>query len=106
MTKVQETQPRGISRTNESRVHGRRKLATMAYVELGQDNGGILLNVSEGGLAIQSALILSSQDLREIRFQLPDYRGWLTASGRLAWISQSKTEAGIQFVGITEPVRA
>ena len=28
----------------------------MAYVELGEDNGGILLNLGEGGFAVQSAL--------------------------------------------------
>jgi TonB family protein len=102
MTKLQESQLGGVSRANEARAHGRRKLASMAYVELGQDNGGILLNVGEGGLAIQSALTLTCQDLPKIRFQLPEYRGWVTASGKVAWMSPSKTEAGIQFTDVSE----
>jgi outer membrane biosynthesis protein TonB len=106
MTKLQESQLSGVSRTNEARTHGRRKLGTMAYVELGQDNGGILLNVSEGGLAIQSALTLTCQDLPNIRFQLPQYRGWITASGKVVWMSQSKTEAGIQFTEVSQPALA
>ena len=106
MTKIQESQAGGISRANEARGYARRKLATMAYVELGQDNGGILLNVGEGGLAIQSALALTCQDLPSIRFQLPRYRGWITASGKVAWMSPSKTEAGIQFTEVSQPALA
>jgi TonB family protein len=102
MTKLQESQLGGVSRANEARAYGRRKLASMAYVELGQDNGGILLNVGEGGLAIQSALTLTCQDLPKIRFQLPQYQGWITASGKVAWMSPSKTEAGIQFTDVPE----
>src|SRR5437868_1456230 len=105
MTKLQEPHTSSVSRANEARLHGRRKLATMAYVELGQDNGGILLNIGEGGLAVQSALTLTSKDFPEIRFQLPRFRRWFTVSGRLAWISESRTEAGIQFVDMPEAVR-
>jgi TonB family protein len=69
----------------------------MAYVELGADNGGILLNLSEGGFAVQSALALTSRDFPALRFQVPHVQEWLTASGKIAWISDSKKEAGIQF---------
>ena len=69
----------------------------MTYVELGADNGGILLNLSEGGFAVQSALALPSRDFPTLRFQVPHVQGWLTASGKIAWISESKKEAGIQF---------
>ena len=77
----------------------------MAYVELGQDNGGILLNLSEGGFAVQSALALSSGVFSELRFQVPALQGWLTASGRVVWISDSKKEAGIQFTELPGEAR-
>ncbi len=77
----------------------------MAYVELGQDNGGILLNLSEGGLAVQSALALTSRVFSELRFQVPALQGWLTASGRIVWISDSKKEAGIQFTELPGEAR-
>jgi len=41
----------------------------MAYVELGQDNGGILLNLSEGGFAVQSALALTSAYFQSYDFK-------------------------------------
>ena len=78
----------------------------MAYVELGQDNGGILLNLSEGGFAVQSALALTSREFSELRFQVPALQGWLTASGRIVWISDSKKEAGIQFTELPGEARA
>ena len=105
MTKLQDSQAGSTSHTHESRQHPRRKLVGIAYVELAQDNGGILLNLSEGGLAVQSALALSSREFPELRFQLPHMRGWLTASGRVAWISESKKEAGIQFLDLHEHAR-
>jgi TonB family protein len=77
----------------------------MAYVELGQDNGGILLNLSEGGFAVQSALALTSREFSELRFQVPALQGWLTASGRIVWISDSKKEAGIQFTELPGDAR-
>jgi TonB family protein len=83
----------------------RRKLSPMAYVELGQDNGGILLNLSEGGFAVQSALALTSREFPELRFQVPSLQGWLTASGRIVWISDSKKEAGIQFTELPGDAR-
>ena len=106
MTKLQDSQAGSASHTRELRQHPRRKLAGMAYVELTQDNGGILLNLSEGGLAIQSALPLNSKEFPDLRFQLPNMRGWLTGSGRAVWISESKKEAGIQFLDLHEHARA
>jgi TonB family protein len=77
----------------------------MAYVELGQENGGILLNLSEGGFAVQSALTLSAREFTELRFQVPAFQGWLTASGRIVWMSNSKKEAGIQFTELPGEAR-
>lgn len=87
------------------RAHLRRKLAPMAYVELGQDNGGILLNLSEGGFAVQSALTLTSREFPELRFQVPAHQGWLTARGRIVWLSASKKEAGVQFTELPGAAR-
>ena len=77
----------------------------MAYVELGQDNGGILLNLGEGGFAVQSALALTSREFPELRFQVPAAQGWLAAGGRIVWISDSNKEAGIQFTELPGEAR-
>lgn len=77
----------------------------IAYVELGEENGGVLLNLSEGGLAVRSALPLVSREFTGIRFQAPASKAWLTASGRLVWLSDSKKEGGIQFTELPGEAR-
>lgn len=105
MTKPEQYAERVEARTHGNRAHARRKLGPMAYVELGEDNGGILLNLSEGGFAVQSALTLTSKEFPQLRFQVPAFQGWLTASGRAVWLSDSKKEAGIQFTELPEQAR-
>jgi TonB family protein len=88
-----------------NRAHVRRKVWPVAYVELGQENGGILLNLSEGGLAVRSALMLGPREFAGLRFQVPTAQGWLTASGRVVWLDDSKKVAGIQFTELPEGAR-
>jgi TonB family protein len=105
MTKTEHFPALVEARPHGNRGHMRRKLSPMAYVELGEDNGGILLNLGEGGFAVQSALALTSREFPELRFQVPSLQGWLTASGRIVWISDSKKEAGIQFTELPGEAR-
>jgi TonB family protein len=83
----------------------RRKPGPMAYVELDQDNGGILLNLGEGGFAVRSALAFRAAEFPELRLQVPQLRGWLSARGRMAWMSENKTVAGVQFLELPEASR-
>jgi TonB family protein len=78
----------------------------MAYIELGPDNGGILLNMSEGGLAVQSAMVLRLGDLPPARFQLPGSRAWIDARVRVLRLSESQKEAAVEFVQISEEAKA
>src|ERR1700730_16068944 len=101
----QLSQTRVTTETREVRAQERRKLGPMAYVELGAANGGILLNLGEGGFAVQSALAFQETGLAELRFQIPQLRGWLSARGRIVWMSENKTVAGIQFLELPETAR-
>jgi hypothetical protein len=74
-------------------------------VELGDGNGGIALNVSEGGLAITAAGLLTSDYFPSVRFQLPKSDVWIETSGQVAWTSDSKKGAGIQFVDVADSDR-
>ncbi len=88
-----------------NRAHARRRIPPVAYVELGQKNGGILLNLSEGGLAVRSVLPLALREFTGLRFQAPASQAWLTASGRLVWLSDSRKEAGLQFTELPGEAR-
>jgi hypothetical protein len=74
-------------------------------VELGDGNGGIALNVSEGGLSIAAAGLLTSDYFPSIRFQLPKSDVWIETSGQVAWASDSKKSAGLQFVDVADSDR-
>jgi PilZ domain len=73
---------------------------------LGEDNGGMVLNISEAGLALQAAITLADEDLPLIRFQLPPSKKIVEASGRITWVSPTGKEVGVAFVNLSEDVRA
>jgi TonB family protein len=72
---------------------------------LGQDNGGLLLNISEGGLAVTTAMTLAEKDLPSIGIEFKGPREQIEVSGQIAWINESRREAGIRFVNPTESAR-
>jgi TonB family protein len=78
---------------------------SLAYIELGDDNGGIVINFSEGGLAVQAAMPIPETQLSRIRFQLPRSGEWAEGTAEIAWASESRKLAGIRFVGIADEAR-
>ena len=90
---------------SDRRVHVRRPVPSLAYVDLGENNGGIILNIGEGGLAVTSVAPLYTDVLARMRFQLPGSSDWLEASGEVSRISESKKEAGLRFVDLSENTR-
>src|ERR1700722_4301177 len=86
----------------DRRAYTRSNSPLVTYIDLGNGNGGIALNISEGGLAITAAAMLFADYFPTIRFQLPKVPGWIETSGRVVWAGDSKKAAGISFEGITE----
>jgi hypothetical protein len=89
----------------ERRQHLRHRAESLAYVDIGSDNGGIILNISEGGLAVQAMGVLPPVPVINLRLQLPKSTKRLATSGRIAWTSGSKKEAGVEFVDLPEEAR-
>ena len=89
----------------ERREHPRHQIAPVSYVEVGPDNRGMLLNISESGLAFIVAMRLVQDDLTSIRIQFADSMESIEVCGQIAWLSDSKREAGLRFVNLTEGVR-
>jgi septal ring-binding cell division protein DamX len=87
------------SQTSERRFHRRRRVL-YSSMELEDDNGGIILNLSENGLAMQVVRSLADEPLPQMRFQVSQSNAWVEARGRIAWISPSKKTIGVEFVGL------
>lgn len=91
--------------TPERRQHSRRQILLFTYAVLGEDNGGLVFNLSEGGLALTAAAPLQEDHFKKIHVRFPDSEDWIETSGRLAWKSDSGKEVGIEFAGVPEDAR-
>lgn len=86
----------------DRRAHKRRRALPLAYIDLGGNNGGIVLNISAGGLAITAVEVLHQEHLPRMRFQLPQTNLRVEATGEIAWTGESKKEAGVRFVDLSD----
>jgi PilZ domain len=89
----------------DRRVHQRFEDLRASLVELGGNNNGIVLNISEGGMAILSTEELDLNALRNLRFQAPEFEHWMEIAAEIAWISDSRKQAGMRFKGLSETAR-
>jgi len=95
-----------IHPTPDRRLQERTAPASLAHVMLGDTNGGIVVNISETGMAIAVADILLRDDhLRRIRIQLPGSMQSIEISPQIVWLAESKKSAGIRFVDLTADAR-
>lgn len=88
------------SASANQRRHYRHKIRNLAYVTLGPDNGGILRDVSETGLAIQSVRPLAPDESVALRFELLRPKVRIEGSARVVW-TDSTAQAGLQLVEIS-----
>src|SRR5271154_2746069 len=96
----------GPAHVPERRIHARRRVASLEYVDLGGGNGGIIINLGEDGMYVQAVGGLIDADLPLIAFRVPESGYRVETGGRIIWIGESKKDAGIQFVNLPEEARA
>lgn len=90
----------------ERRQHPRKQVLLFTYAELGEDNGGLVFNLGEGGLALTAAAALQEHHFAKMRVRFPDSNDWFETSGRLAWKNDTEKEAGIEFLNPPADARA
>ncbi len=91
---------------SDRRLYARQPIRSLAYVELDEGNGGIILNISEGGLSVQAVTSLMDDLLPGVRFQLSESEGWIEANARITWTGPSRKVAGLEFVDLPEEARS
>jgi len=89
----------------ERRIHARQPVRAIGYVQLDESNGGIILNINEGGFAVFAVAGLMDDHLPHIRFQIPQSDEWIETSGNVIWRSESKKLAGVRFSDLSEHAR-
>ena len=91
--------------TPERRQNPRHPVRPTEYVEIGDSNGGIILDISEGGMAVASAHALVGNQTLLFRFQLPRSLETIETSGEINWIGETKKRAGVRFVDLPAAAR-
>jgi TonB family protein len=90
----------------ERRSYGRRKIHGVTYVDLGADNGAILVNLSEGGVGFQSVAPLELGQTVTLKFKLPGGKNHLESRAEVAWSNESQKRGGWRFVELRADARA
>lgn len=90
--------------TMERRRAPRTKLRELVYIGMGADNGGVVLDVSEGGLSFHA--VASVQQDSPIHFSLSvEGRRRVEGLAEVAWNSAAGKCAGLRFTHLPEEVR-
>jgi hypothetical protein len=90
--------------TSDRRLTPRTKLVEIAYIGMGPENGGLVLDVSDGGLSFHS--VAPVQKAETIRFLL-SLRGHsrIEGAGEIVWTDEMKTVCGLRFTSLSAGAR-
>ena len=86
------------------RQHHRHQVNSLAYVNIGQGNGGIIRDLAESGVAVQAVTPLHVNQQVQLRFELVSPRVRVETTGRVAW-ADSSGQAGLEFTGLQQRPR-
>jgi hypothetical protein len=90
---------------HERRAHPRVLPRTLIYVACGESNGGMVLNVSDDGMAISMAIPVGDEAYSTLHVRMNGLAQSVEVHGRMAWTTKSKKRAGIQLVDVSEEQR-
>jgi len=76
----------------------------LAYVNLDHANGGIIRNLSETGISLQTVAPLQANQQIRVRFELMSPRVRVEAVGRVGW-ADDFGQAGVQFLNLPHRTR-
>ncbi len=85
----------------ERRQNPRTTLGVLAYINFETNNGGIVLNASEGGLCFQSVAPVRVQGTMHFWFSAKGRR--IDCDGELMWTDETHKTGGLQFNGLSAP---
>jgi cell division septation protein DedD len=89
----------------ERRQHVRRVPISPLVVCLGESRSALLLDASEGGVALASIMPRTVDELITLSMDLPEGKGRIEAKAEVAWTREAGHLSGVRFVELDEPVR-
>ncbi len=96
--------PKFFDTTSDRRQTPRTKLVEIAYIGMGPENGGLVLDVSEGGLSFHA--VAPVQPAETIHFLLSS-RGLslIEGAGEVVWTNEMRTVCGLRFTSLSSGAR-
>jgi hypothetical protein len=88
----------------ERRQNPRAKLREIVYLQMEAENGGLVLNVSETGLAFQAATPVHRGETVRFSFSLPGGKD-IRAVSEVAWMDDTHKTGGMRFTFLPEGAR-
>ena len=89
---------------HERRLSTRKTPDYLAYISLPSDNGGIVIDVSEGGLGFHAVAPVEADGPIHFRFAM-DSAERVKAVGELAWKDETGKTCGLRFTELPDEVR-
>jgi hypothetical protein len=86
------------------RRHLRQKVYTVAYVNMERDMGGILVDVSEAGMGVQTVARIETNQVVQFEFTLTGSEARVHGTTEIAW-ANSSGQAGLKFLNVSEEAR-
>jgi hypothetical protein len=80
-----------------------RRLVT---VNLDKKDAGLMVDISESGMAVQALARIKPGADTSLQFELPDTAARIEASGTVAWVDEASGRAGIRFHDLPEAAAA
>jgi hypothetical protein len=88
----------------DRRQSPRTKLSELAYIGMGPENGGLLLDVSDGGLSFHA--VAPVQPAENIHFLLSlQGHGRIEGAGEVVWTNEMRTVCGLRFTSLSSGAR-
>ncbi len=84
------------------RRHARQVINSPVYVALGSSSGGLLYDISEGGLAVDIVGPTLTGELIALGFGMPETERHFEASGQITWKKEPGIRTGLRFVNLPE----
>ena len=98
----------GMWSSYDRRVYPREQIPftlNLSHLELGQNKACTVLNISEGGLAVQAIAASIEDRLPQIRFKFSRSESWIETRGRVVWANGSRDMAGVGFISLSDEGR-
>lgn len=89
----------------DRRLYVRKTPKHIGYLSLPRDNGGFVIDISEGGLGFQTISPLTADGPIQIRFAI-DSAERIRVFAELAWIDETRKAGGLRFIKLPDAVRA